>query len=242
MSKEVKAAIITGVCALLAGIIGTFAVTSITNNNSQAVSVYVNGNEVKVNPDEYQAMYDDLEKQYNQLKAKAEDEYNRGFEDGKSSVITSGNPFGATNPPNQFSESVSLFDLKPYVKGTFDIPVRHNCKDNMGNVYEKSFTGYMSVSDGGQSQTYDIGKKYSTLTGTVAIQEGCEASPDSGYIKIYGDNHKLLWSKTDFSASTKPFEISVDIGGVTDLTIEMVGNGNMGWDGLRVLFSDIVLA
>jgi len=142
------------------------------------------------------------------------------------------------NPTNH--EYISLFDLTPHTTGTFKLSIEEHKKDNVGNIYEKSFRAYMGISDGGQSYTYDVGKLYNVLTGVASIPEGRESSTYTGYLKIYGDDI-LLWSKTDFDASTKPTDISVDITGVTDLKIEMAADGNMGSNGLNILFSDIIL-
>jgi len=135
---------------------------------------------------------------------------------------------------------VSIFDLNPFTTGRFILDVWYNQKDTMGNIYEKSFRAYMGALDGGQSSTYDIGKKFNVLKGKVSIFEGTGSSPDTGYIKVYGDG-KLIYSKTDFIGATKPFDISIDITGVTDLKIEMSADGNMGWSGLSILFSDVTL-
>jgi len=130
---------------------------------------------------------------------------------------------------------VSIYKLKPYTGG---LPVFSNMKDTMGNTYEKSFRN--NSESGGA--TYDIGKKYNLLKGTAAISDSSRGYQTNypGYIKIYGDG-KLLYSYIDFTSSVKPFEISVDITGVTDLKIDVVSNIPLINTGLIVLFSDVTL-
>lgn len=136
---------------------------------------------------------------------------------------------------------VSIFDLKPYVtdKTALSIKQGSDTEDNMGNIYNKAFHGFMSENQG---QTYDISKKYNVLNGVVGrfSSSGNVSSSVKGYIKIYGDG-RLLWSDTKIVASTKPYKISVDITGITDLKIEMGGEGNMGWSGIHTMFADVTL-
>ena len=107
--SEVKAAIIAGICTLLVGVLGTLAVTNITNNNSQAVSVYVNGNEVKVSPDEYQKMYDDLYQKYEQLAA---------VQANSGNVVDDMQTNSTTAPPTTIAPAKKqyLADMEPTAK------------------------------------------------------------------------------------------------------------------------------
>ena len=81
---------------------------------------------------------------------------------------------------------------------------------------------------------WDIGKKYSTLTATCIIREKDKGSKYKGAFYIYGDE-KLLYKSEDISSMTKPFPISIDISGVTDLKLEMYGVGNNGFYALLVV-------
>lgn len=110
---------------------------------------------------------------------------------------------------------VSLFDMEPYkCDGESRLTVK-TIKDNMGNTYEKAFQGYAFYSP--KDGTYDIGKKYNLLSGTVAVEK-CDHLDSGGSLKIYGDEKLLKQVKVD--KNFKPIEISVDITGVTDLKIE----------------------
>ena len=133
---------------------------------------------------------------------------------------------------------INLFDLYAY-QG--ELSVSRIISDNMGNEHTNAFVGYSRV----YSAVYDIGGKYTTLLGTVAVtktnQDNDYARDKRGYLKIYGDD-VLLWEDSSISSSTKPYEMSVDISGVTDLRIEICGfSVNLMYDCLAVIFDDVVL-
>jgi len=117
---------------------------------------------------------------------------------------------------------VSIFTITPNPQGSAKLSVYQNEKDTMGNNYEKSLV-YDASWDRAMSLTYDIEKKYNLLTGIGAITRNTDVI-HSRCIKIYGDG-LLLYSKADITYETKPFTISADITGVTDLKIEI--NGQM---------------
>lgn len=113
-------------------------------------------------------------------------------------------------------QPVSIFDLEPYTtNGRFQRV--ENFSDNMGNVYSQAFTTHIIYSQ--KSQTYDISGKYNTLTFTIA--SGATYSSDSkGTVRIIGDG-RVLWERNDLTLDMKPENISVNVTGVTDLTIEI---------------------
>lgn len=115
------------------------------------------------------------------------------------------------------------------------LKVNKNYKDNMGNVYEKTFR---VVSKTDIYNVYDISKNYSVLSGVVAIPEESIGGNGTGFIKIYGDG-VLLWEDTNIIATTKPYEMSVNISGVTDLKIQISRGGD--YNGVHVLFANVIL-
>lgn len=134
---------------------------------------------------------------------------------------------------------VSIVDMEPYAIGQFDLGCDKAVADNMGNTYDTALTGYMDDDDN-QYNIYDIGGKYGVLTGTVCISKRSVGTKCTGYIKIYGDDI-LLWEDNNISAGTKPYNISVNVSGVTDLKIAMCGRGNMGWAGIKVILGNPTL-
>ena len=149
-----------------------------------------------------------------------------------------GNNVGMDMPNQGTSETVKLYDLHAYLgelnKGTV-------VTDNMGNTYNKA----IKVFSDEKSATYDIGGKYSLLSGTVAVTKADQDNDfdrnKRGYIRIYGDGN-LLWEDADLNTATKPYDMSVDITGVTDLKVEMSGfSVNLMMDCMAVIFDDVTL-
>lgn len=94
--------------------------------------------------------------------------------------------------------------------------------DVFGNTYSNAFFGL----HGGGSQTYALDKKYNELTATIFVPEKSKGAVGEGSIIIYGDG-KVLYRKSNISSSSRPFNIKVDISGITDLKIEMTARNGM---------------
>lgn len=121
---------------------------------------------------------------------------------------------------------ISLFSLTPYTYSETKPAHYKNMKDTLGNNYADAWQGFGKESDGGSSVTYDIGKRYNTLTGTIIVREDDKGEPDAASIRIYGDG-VLLYEKTNITSDTKPIPIQLDVTNVTDLKIELnCGGGN----------------
>ncbi len=129
-------------------------------------------------------------------------------------------------------QPVSIFDLESYTNDGGGLGRYDDEEDNMGNTYSMCFQTGFSLS----SETFDIGKKYNLLKGTLCIRKSSAGSEKKGELKIYGDD-KLLFEKSVGGAS-KPQTVSVDITGVTDLKIEMDNNHS---DSMRAVFADVTL-
>lgn len=133
-------------------------------------------------------------------------------------------------------ETISLSKIKPYVTGKYELSMETSVSDNFGNKYSLALRAGESDYYGEQSNTYFIDQKYSTFTATVALERNKPAY-ESGVIRIYGDKN-LLWSNESIKRSTKPYDIEIDVSGVTDLKVEMYGSG---WD-LVVLLANPTLS
>lgn len=129
-------------------------------------------------------------------------------------------------------EPVSIFDMEPYTYDNRELNVR-TVTDNMGNVYEKAFLPFNYIYSEVISSTYDIGKRYNLLKGTVAITKGATRE-ETGSLKIYGDGRLLKEIKTN--KTYKPQELSLDITGITDLKIEFSDTSRN-----RVIFANVLL-
>ena len=136
------------------------------------------------------------------------------------------------------AQDVMLYDLYAYQGGFSKTP---EVTDNMGNEYYKA----IRVSSYGESGTYDIGGKYTTLSGTIAVTKTSQDNDfdrnKRGYVRVYGDD-TLLWEDADLTTETKPYEMSVDITGVTDLRVEIQGFGtHLMSEMMSVIFENATL-
>lgn len=135
---------------------------------------------------------------------------------------------------------VDLTSVTPYYIGTVEIFTGGET-DTLGNTYSTGMRGYMSTSDGTDCYAvWDLGGKYNKLTATGIVLESDKSSKCKGSYKIYGDG-VLLYEKSGVGSMTKPYQIEVDITGVTDLKIEMYGQGNMSWSGIDSVLVDIMV-
>lgn len=130
-------------------------------------------------------------------------------------------------------QPVSIFDLESYTHDGGGLKIYDDEEDNMGNTYSLTF----HTSDKA-SETFDIGKKYNLLKGTLCITDYSAGSKGKGELKIYGDD-KLLFEKSVGGAS-KPQTVSVDITGVTDLKVAL-SCGDDIYHPVYVMFADVTL-
>ena len=140
--------------------------------------------------------------------------------------------------------TVDLLTLEPYYEGAVTMEL-NGIEDTLGNRYASALRGYMSPGDAANYNLdcfdiWDIGGAYRTLTATVMIRRRDRGSRHEGSFRIYGDGH-LLYAEDGIGSMTKPYEIVVDITGVTDLKIEMYGNGNAGTHGINSVLAGITL-
>ena len=139
---------------------------------------------------------------------------------------------------NYWSGAVDLVTMNAYYTG--DITLFSSIKDTMGNRYGTGMRGYMEPGTPNCYNIWDIGGRYSTLTATCIIRSQDKGSQHVASFRIYGDG-MLLYQQSNITSMTKPFPICVDVRGVTDLKIEMFGNGNMGTHGIDSVLVDVML-
>ena len=142
-------------------------------------------------------------------------------------------------------DSVDLLSLNAYFEGS--VAYEYGVTDTMGNKYETALMGYRAPKDvrDWNAQCFciwDIGGEYRTLTATGFIRAADKGATYEGSYKIYGDG-RLLYSQSGLGCMTKPYPVSVDISGVTDLKIEMYGDGNggVGLSGIRSALGNVTL-
>lgn len=116
---------------------------------------------------------------------------------------------------------INLADLNPYIsKG---VAIDNQVEDNFGNIYEVAMNNDVGTDWGDAYLTYDIGGNYKYLYATIACIHYSGSNFSDGIVKVFGDD-RLLWGTNTLGVATKPYEIEVDISGVTDLRIEVYGH------------------
>lgn len=127
---------------------------------------------------------------------------------------------------------VNLYDVE-YVK-TYGEPTKYESStDTYHNTYSKCFrVRYRDKT----SFSYDLKKQYNNFTMTVY---GYSSDTDAGIysITIYGDNIKL-YENLKVLDNGKPFDVSINITGISELTFEIKGNG-MNPDGVG--FTNVIV-
>ena len=125
--------------------------------------------------------------------------------------------------------SFSLSELSPYAHDDKELTETTGGEDNLGNRYNYMLSSSYGKSANGfahkglyiASNYYLISGKYQYLTGTVGYKDYWDwDGPVTGYIEIYGDG-RLLYSNTNITDQTLPYDISVDIAGVEKMSIRM---------------------
>lgn len=150
----------------------------------------------------------------------------------------------ANNKQRAISDVVDLTSITPFYEGTIEV-FKNGITDTLGNRYSTGLRGYMSPGDTDKYNVscynvWDIGGEFKQLTAKGIIREKDKGSSYTGSYRIYGDG-KLLYQRDQIDSMTKPYGITVDITGVTDLKIEMFGNGNAGTSGINSVLVDIML-
>lgn len=143
---------------------------------------------------------------------------------------------GAPDAPSaeSYASAADLSAFSAYRKGRFDLAEDYNIQDSRGNQYDFALRGYMMQKDGTAYQVYDIGGNYQFFTATVApaLMRNTPQDGYTGLIRIYGDD-RLLWSDERVNSLTRPYDITVYIGHVQDLKIEIYGNNGGSSDGVN---------
>lgn len=201
MHPTVRAAIITGICGVVAGAVGALGAVSI-HQQHQTVNVNVNGETVSVSQQEYQEMYAELKKQYDALISKPE------------TTAASKNVKNQTTAPKDtayIGEQVKAYFHEYYY--TEYSYLKTKTFSMGGKDYKNGFT-ISNGKDYGKAY-YNLDSTYTTLSGLVGNVDGfdCAAS-----FCIYGDD--VLLSTLEVPGTALPQEFCVDVTGVRQLRIE----------------------
>ena len=114
---------------------------------------------------------------------------------------------------------VLLFDLT-MLNGDEDWAKQiSSATDNVGNTYTNGYQIRIDTTIWeADERTYILDGKYSKLEGTLALSEGDRNLYGTAGLAFYGDGNLLGYSEM-FTSGVKPASFSIDVSGVTDLTI-----------------------
>lgn len=104
-------------------------------------------------------------------------------------------------------------------------------RDNYGNEYECA----LFVSNWGDTYvTYYLSGNYTSLSGTCAISEDRKTFDGEMYFEIFGDG-VLLYRSNTMVRGDAPYEFTVDISGVSKLTIDYPYEDEIGPSSMAML-------
>jgi hypothetical protein len=109
-------------------------------------------------------------------------------------------------------------------------------KDNIGNTYTRGMW-FSKASGGSIYKVYLINQKYSSLVGTIAIEERDKNDTKGSGVKVYGDG-KMLYESPLMTAGSYPEEFEIDVSGVIELKIEWYGSSE-SWGGPDLICADL---
>lgn len=212
MRDPIKTAIISGICTIIAGGIGIFAGTNINNSNN--LTVNVNGEDVSVTPQKYEELAEeneslkqeiiDLNKQIDDLKKQIE-------------VLTAGSGGeGDSGSENGTGTKKLALDLPAFHSSRTEFD-RKQIKDRKGNEFTKAIIlGHLKLVDDPENRYYNLeyqlDRQYSRLTGTVAFSEDNDgySSGETLFLDIYADG-QLVDTVGPVDEKTDPISLDVSI-------------------------------
>ena len=149
-----------------------------------------------------------------------------------------------TPSPTNNNEEISLLDLEPYAyepsADYYPLSDEYNVQDVFGNEYSEVYRAYMEREAGKFSMTFRLNNEFRKLKGIVTVSKKSRGSNYKGSFYLYVDGKREISMKS-IASDSDPKPIEVDLTGVTDLKIEMYGNGNMGNDGIDVMLAEPIL-
>ena len=194
MSNTVKAAIITGVFSLLAGVIGTLGMSSVFNQN---ITVNLNGEAVTVTPEKYRTLIDENERLKSELKesdlnSKAQ---SKPVDDGKSNYL--------------------VYKIEPYSSSMGFKKIIDESMKMGGNKYNNGFK--LGYALGDEFATYNFDGKYTELSGLIGFED--PGSGDDATVEFWGDD--VLLASQVVKSRDLPREFSVDLTGIRKFEIRI---------------------
>lgn len=132
-------------------------------------------------------------------------------------------------------QPVNLYQLTPYLGSLYQVD---SDTDILETTYQNCFfCSQVGLGTSEYSATYDISRSYNTLTATIYGKDAINET--YFYTLIISGDGVRLYEKTDIPGNGKPFEISVDVTGVSDLKIEMKNSSDRTYIGYGM--TDVLL-
>ena len=181
--------------------------------------------------------------------------HNENKNDRPKDNISKDNNNSNNKNDNNKVKPVSLFDLTCANEGR-SIRVKITTASYIEDVYGNHYTQAISPLDGATnfesdySASYNLYSKYSRFTGTIYrpvnadYSSGAVGRNGATTVKIYGDGVLLYTAPNIDKNTTGPVKFDIDITGVSELKIVMMGtwfNGMYGYGGTLVCMSDVML-
>lgn len=95
-------------------------------------------------------------------------------------------------------------------------------------IMEMSINYSLYVSNWGNTYvTYYLNENYTNLSGTCAVSENRKTSDSRCYFEIFGDG-VLLYRSNTMAKGDAPYNFSIDVTGITKLTIDYPYEDNVG--------------
>lgn len=228
------------VVTIVAAIIGTYGATTQAQNQtqSQSISVNINGEQVEINEDNAQELYENLEdnnealsNEINSLK-----ETNEALSSENDRYKSYGTDALVSKSKNYDSNKVSLLAFNPVNSSGWN-KNEGTLNDSLGYNYSVSLP-YLLLDSGAYSEYYTNGM-YSKLSFKLATHEDMGQGTAS-QIKIYADD-LLIFTSSEFNRKTEAESYVVDINNAKFIKIECVKTEGGSWDQAKLLFLDSTL-
>lgn len=231
MKDTVKAALITGVLGVVASIVtGIFTYKAGAENVEQRIDnqisqvVEVNNGDVDAAVEDLTSRIEELEDDNKSLKEQLEGTQTVTGDSGQNT-----GSYSDTGLEEDGVGKTNIFELLPFKENGGDFVSSSNgYKDNLGNTYPDGYLiMYNHMVNIDKEVCYVLDQKYSTLSGTIALNYANKDIKDGLWIEFYS-NDKMIAQTESLSSGVKPIEFSVDVSQVSELTIRINGGGYSG--------------
>lgn len=239
MTKEVKAALIGGICTIIGGFIGIFSVNISTEK--EISNLLENYKELQSENTELKEINNDLQNQLNSVTNE-----NQSLKSSQRS-LTSDNKAGDEESSDYeiSNNKVSIFDLTPFqgemywVKDvTFPFVDETDWLIDMyGNEFHSGYLAYHYEEKHEVEAVYLLNNEYTTCNIMMAWPRGGKDLVDaSAFIKFYSDG-ELFYISPEIKCGDEPIEFSFSVENVKKLSFECISVGNNNaWVAVTIIY------